>query len=162
MNHSYSPYRASAKSSWHERQFGDFTCLYCHNYVSVQSILSGVHNRDHCPYCLWSKHVDLHQAGDRLAACKAGMQPIGLTVKKTHKKYGAGQGELMLIHQCTECGKLSLNRIAADDDAGLVFEAFERSTRLDTETHDQLASRGITALKAGDACLVRTRLFGMN
>jgi hypothetical protein len=29
------------------------------------------------------------------------MQPIGLTLKATHKKYGpARSGELMLIHQC--------------------------------------------------------------
>jgi hypothetical protein len=61
--------------------------------------------------------MDLHVAGDRLAACKAGMQPIGFTHKRTRKKYRSAQhGEMMIIHQCTDCSKISFNRVAADDD----------------------------------------------
>lgn len=45
------------------------------------------------------------------------MRPSGLTLKRTTKKYGSGLGELMIIHVCQDCGQVSINRIAADDDA---------------------------------------------
>ena len=56
----------------------DFRCQHCGAYVSASRVLSGVSNRNHCPYCLWSRHLDLFEAGDRLAACKAPMRPVGL------------------------------------------------------------------------------------
>ena len=74
-----------------ERQFGDFECGHCHQHVSAEPQQAGTRNRNHCPYCLWSKHVDLREAGDRLAACKGPMQPVGLTLKRGHKKYGGPQ-----------------------------------------------------------------------
>ena len=80
-----------------------FLCKHCYVYVSSASFLSGVQNRNHCPYCLWSRHLDLYAAGDRLSACKSSMKPIGLTTKVINKKYGYGRGELMLIHLCTDC-----------------------------------------------------------
>src|SRR4026209_2498083 len=100
-----------------DSSFGDFRCAHCRNIVSVTHLLSGVNNRNHCPYCLWSRHLDLYSAGDRLSACKAKMKPIGLTMKKGRNKYRPGpRGELMLVHACTECNAVSINRIAADDD----------------------------------------------
>jgi hypothetical protein len=47
----------------------EFKCGHCHAFVSMEPILSGVQNRNHCPYCLWSRHLDLYEAGDRLSAC---------------------------------------------------------------------------------------------
>ena len=42
------------------------------------------------------------------------MKPIGLTMKVGRNKYQReARGELMLIHEFTECGSLSINRIAA-------------------------------------------------
>ena len=137
-----------------------FLCKYCNAYVSSASSLSGVQNRNHCPYCLWSRHLDLYAAGDRLSACKSPMKPIGLTVKATCKKYGPAQGELMLIHQCTECGTISINRIAADDDPQTVFGAFEASFQLDIPIQTRLDANGIRALTAEDGELVRSQLFG--
>ncbi len=99
--------------------FGDFKCAHCHVFVSSAHLISGVNNRNHCPYCLWSCHLDLYAAGDRLSACKAPMRPIGLTMKTGRNKYQReSRGELMLVHQCTDCGTLSINRIAADDALG--------------------------------------------
>jgi hypothetical protein len=72
--------------------FGDFRCAYCRGWVSSASFVSGVHNRNHCPYCLWSRHLDLYAAGDRLSACKAPMQPVALTRKPGRGKYGPGPG----------------------------------------------------------------------
>ena len=84
----------------------DFTCVHCGNYVSAGQMLAGVQNRNHCPYCLWSRHLDLFKAGDRMAACKAPMQPIGLTLKAGHKKYASATGgEMMLVHICSGCKK---------------------------------------------------------
>ena len=60
---------------------------HCHVIVSSAHLLSGVNNRNHCPYCLWSCHLDLYTAGDRLSACKAPMKPIGLTMKRSRNKY---------------------------------------------------------------------------
>lgn len=157
------------KSAWKMRgrdkrgdSFSGFWCMGCHQYVPAAAMFSGVQNRNHCPYCLRSRHLDLFEAGDRLAACKAVMKPVGLTVKKTAKKYGPVQGELMLIHLCVECGKLSINRIAADDDAQRVLEMFEASLRLDAPVRQRLAESEIRTLGATDLALVRARLFGRN
>jgi hypothetical protein len=137
-----------------------FACLHCHATVSVEVGRSGVHNRNHCPYCLWSRHLDLYTPGDRLSACKAGMQPVGLTLKKTLKNYGPDRGEMMLIHVCADCGSISINRIAADDDAHTVFGVFEFPPEAAEQVYGRLAEAGITALAAGDLEIVRLQLFG--
>lgn len=139
----------------------DFTCLHCHNFVSAGVILSGVNNRNHCPYCLWSRHLDWRAAGDRLSACKAGMQPIGLTVKITPKKYGrVGHGELMLVHHCTDCGKIAINRIAADDDGQIAMEIFEGSLLLDARVRLALDQSGIRVLSQDERRVIEVQLFG--
>jgi hypothetical protein len=137
-----------------------FLCKHCHVYVSSALSLSGVLNRNHCPYCLWSRHLDLYEAGDRLSACKAPMQPIGLTVKATRKKYGPSRGELMLIHLCTECGRLSINRIAADDDLQNILDIFEGSFQLNAWLQTRLDADDIRALDAAEADIVRAQLCG--
>ena len=106
----------------------DFRCQHCGAYVSSSRALAGVSNRNHCPYCLWSRHLDLFEAGDRLAACKAPMRPVGLTLKNSRNKYARiGGGELMLVHLCTDCERISINRIAADDVPQAIMEVFEAS-----------------------------------
>lgn len=138
----------------------DFTCKHCHNYVSTDPFFSGVNNRNHCPYCLWSRHMDMFEPGDRMAACKAAMQPVGLTLKRTNKKYGSQQGELMIIHQCVECERISINRIAADDDNENLLAVFENTCHLDGATQSRITMNGIHALTEEDSALVRARLFG--
>jgi hypothetical protein len=140
---------------------GDFRCQHCRRQVLFDPLLSGVNNRNHCPFCLWSRHVDEFNAGDRLAACKAGMRPIGLTVKRIRNKYARQEGgELMLIHACTGCDRLSINRIAADDDTQAIFDVFEASLALDEATLERLRLSGIEPLTAGQAGIVRTQLLG--
>lgn len=138
----------------------DFTCQHCRRFVSANAFLAGAQNRNHCPYCLWSRHLDLFEAGDRLAACKAGMRPVALSVKRSRKKYVSRSGELMLVHQCTGCGKLNINRIAADDIADYVFEVFEASLRLDPQILDEMRASGIDVLGEQDEALLSMRLFG--
>lgn len=143
------------------REQDDFRCLHCHAHVSVDHRLSGVQNRNHCPYCLWSRHVDLHKAGDRQAECQGSMEPVGLTLKSTRKRYPSPMsGELMLIHRCTACGKISINRVAADDDARLIQQVFEASQAMAQSLRLQLEQQGIYPLGAAEAEIVSIRLFG--
>lgn len=139
--------------------FGDFRCGNCHALVSSMYLLSAVNNRNHCPHCLWSRHLDLYSAGDRLSACKAQMRPIGLTIKRSRNKYQSGpRGELMLIHECVECRVLSINRIAADDDPDILLSVFRSSlARNDSTMFEQ---HGILKLNAGHYEIVHTQLFG--
>jgi hypothetical protein len=143
---------------------GDFICRRCGNFVSADPLLSAVRNRNHCPYCLWSRHLDLYQAGDRLSACKALMRPIGLTLKKTNKRYATfTSGEVMLVHLCSEpgeCGEISINRIAADDDGEKIFHLLQSSAHLEEEIAARLAREGIALLNPSDSALVERKVFG--
>jgi hypothetical protein len=141
--------------------FGDFRCAHCHMIVSSAHVFSGVNNRNHCPYCLWSCHLDLFSAGDRLSACKAPMKPVGLTMKKGRNKYQREpRGELMLIHECTDCQTLSINRIAADDDSAIVLDIFERSYILTPQIQARFRDSGIVILNREDTEIVQVQLYG--
>ena len=138
--------------------FGDFRCGNCHALVSSMHVLSAVNNRNHCPYCLWSCHLDLYSAGDRLSACKAKMKPVGLTLKKSRNKYQLNpRGELMLVHSCADCNSVSINRIAADDDPESILAVYHSS--LDV-SHRFVDEQGIMMLHAGDMDAVYKQLFG--
>ena len=146
---------------YHASSFGDFRCEHCSNYVSAAHVHSGVNNRNHCPYCLWSRHLDLYAAGDRLSACKGQMSPIGLTMKKSRNKYQIkSRGELMLIHECVECGHVSINRIAADDDPESIMDAFVSSLNLTHQTRMRCDSQGILILNNMEA--VQVQLYGQS
>jgi hypothetical protein len=140
--------------------FGDFRCAHCHALVSSAHLLSGVNNRNHCPYCLWSCHLDLFAAGDRLSACKAPMKPIGLTMKKGRNKYRDSRGELMLVHECTDCRTLSINRIAADDDSEMVMAVFQESFTLGHQFHVISQQNGIAILSREHIETVQSQLYG--
>lgn len=138
-----------------------FTCGQCGFSVTTSREMSGVNNRNHCPRCLWSKHVDEFKAGDRKADCKSRMQPLGLTLKQTPKRYNRETaGELMLIHRCTGCGKLSINRIAADDDSAVIYQIFNRSLGMTEKWKDLLKDEGIRLLGRTDLTVVYSQLFG--
>lgn len=165
-NNSYKLYGGKEKSRCRYGQFaarnakGDFICAHCYGLVGSETRLSGVQNRNHCPFCLWSRHFDLEEAGDRLSACKSLMKPIGLTLKATCKRYGSSKGELMLIHLCMECETLSINRIAADDDLKTVLSVFEDEFQMDAGMLSRLEAARIVALTRNDVKIVRARLFG--
>jgi hypothetical protein len=83
------------------------------------------------------------------------MVPIGLTVKYKNNKYGNERnGELMLIHRCRDCGKLSINRIAADDLTEGLLDIFHASFGLDMLTRERLEASGIRLLQGADDMLV--------
>ena len=146
---------------YREQRENGFTCVECRFPVSVEREVSGVINRNHCPRCLYSRHVDEFKAGDRKATCRSRMEPIGLTIKHSPKRYGGNlQGELMLIHRCKGCGKISINRIAADDDAARLYQLFNESANHAETWKDDLENRGIHVLGLADLTAVYSRLFG--
>lgn len=82
-----------------------FKCGHCKQFIGVP--VSGGRNRNHCPNCLYSKHVDLSYPGDRKATCHSLMKPAGLVTRRS--------GEQVILHECLGCGATDPNRIAADD-----------------------------------------------
>jgi hypothetical protein len=163
MRTSFVNQRMYTRSSGSKNTFGDFTCMHCRSFVCADAALSGVHNRNHCPYCLVSRHLDLFEAGDRLSACKGAMLPVALTWKRSLKKYARpGDGELMLIHQCKDCDRLSINRIAADDDNALILSLLHDPAGLDRQILGACAAAGIDVLGAADIQRVTRALFGQN
>lgn len=81
-----------------------FTCRHCGREIVPEG--AGSSHRNHCPYCLYSLHLD-NEPGDRAADCGGHMEPVGVWVRKG--------GEWAIIHRCKRCSALSSNRIAADD-----------------------------------------------
>lgn len=61
--------------------------------------------RNHCPVCLYSKHVDV-MPGDRASACGGLMPPVRL-------EHRSGKG-LVVVHRCRRCGLERPNRVATD------------------------------------------------
>jgi len=80
-----------------------FTCLHCGTQVAP---LANGSVRNHCPACLWSRHVD-ENPGDRAADCGGALQPVRA---ESHPKKG-----WIIIHRCTECGMERRNKAALDD-----------------------------------------------
>jgi hypothetical protein len=88
-----------------------FKCGHCKRFIGP--LPSGGRHRNHCPLCLYSKHVDAGRSGDRASACGALMAPIGA--------FQRPNGEHVVVHRCLGCGFERFNRIAADDDFELVL-----------------------------------------
>jgi RNHCP domain-containing protein len=84
----------------------EFTCINCGSGVPL--VAFGTRHRNHCPSCLFSRHVD-DRTGDRAAGCGGPMEPIAVAVTGM-------RGEWRLVHSCRSCGRLRLNRVAGDDD----------------------------------------------
>lgn len=85
----------------------EFICENCNKNVQKLNYSS----RDHCPYCLYSKHVDI-MPGDRNNSCKGLLKPIGIEkFKDTYK----------IIYKCTKCHQLHKNIMAKDDNFDLII-----------------------------------------
>jgi hypothetical protein len=103
--------RASRPFAHLEKQ-ETFRCRHCKLMVGQPP--SGGRHRNHCPYCLYSRHVDEHTPGDRASACGASMAPEGVFTRP--------DGEQALVHRCLGCGIVRHNRLAADDLDVLVLD----------------------------------------
>ena len=82
-----------------------FACGNCK--AEVEPLKHGTY-RNHCPQCLYSKHVDKDGPGDRKAECQGLMKPVSL---EDHPKKN-----WVITHACTKCDKVIRNKAAPDDD----------------------------------------------
>ena len=148
-------------NSKQEEKNKGFVCINCQKWVVINSLNKKV-NRNHCPHCLWSKHVDENVAGDRMASCNTGMKPIGLTTKTARiDKWGEEvKGELMIIHQCNRCGKISLNRILSEDESSEIMNTFETGIKMDEKKREELKKKGIFILEDKDREEIKKQIFG--
>lgn len=87
----------------------NFICENCGKEVEKL----GYSCRNHCPYCLYSKHVDINP-GDRQEKCHGLLEPIGL---ETNSKKG-----YIIIFKCKKCGKIVKNKSAEDDDMDKIIK----------------------------------------
>ena len=85
-----------------------FECENCGKIVNKLNYSA----RDHCPHCLYSKHVDINP-GDRSNTCLGLLKPIGIEkFKDTYK----------VIYKCSKCNQVHKNIMANDDNMDLIIE----------------------------------------
>ena len=85
-----------------------FICDNCGYNVDILKYSA----RDHCPNCLYSKHVDI-MPGDRANTCLGLMKPIGIEkYKNTYK----------IIYKCSKCNQIHKNVMANDDNYDLIIK----------------------------------------
>lgn len=96
----------------------DFICEHC-GYET-----KGTGYTNHCPKCLWSKHVD-HDPGDRLEPCGGLMYPSDLYYKK---------GDWIIVHKCELCGFTRNDHVRPEDD-------FSEAVRLEKEINEKKIKR---------------------
>ena len=82
------------------RVIEDFNCAHC------GAVVHGNGYTNHCPKCLYSRHVD-NNPGDRAAECGAMMVPIAAAP--------TADG-FIITHVCERCGKTIRQKSADNDD----------------------------------------------
>ena len=76
-----------------------FICAHCGKEV----LPLGYTSRNHCPFCLWSLHVDINP-GDRSNPCGGALEPVS-AVPDPKRGY-------IIVHRCQKCGELRRNKAA--------------------------------------------------
>jgi len=89
-----------------QRKKENFVCDKC----GFEVIGDGYTN--HCPHCLWSKHVDVNP-GDREENCKGLMEPFGVEIKS---------GEYSIWHKCIKCGVKKKNKMSKGDNFDILTD----------------------------------------
>lgn len=87
----------------------EFICENCNTKVPKL----GYSCRNHCPVCLYSKHVDINP-GDRQEKCHGLLEPISV---ETSSKKG-----YIIISKCKKCGAIRKNKAAEDDNMDLIIK----------------------------------------
>jgi hypothetical protein len=119
------PYRAPSRR---QTETEEFKCGHCKTFVGPP--ISGGRHRNHCPLCLYSKHVD-RAPGDRKNECRSLMEPIGTAFRRN--------GEQVIVHRCLGCGEVRYCRAAADDHLLICMRLppMELPTRVQSEELDE-------------------------
>ena len=90
-----------------------FICAHCGREV----LPLGYSSRNHCPFCLYSLHVDINP-GDRACDCGGPLRPV-------RAEPDAKRG-YVIVHRCEKCGATSRCRAAHEakvqpDDIDLII-----------------------------------------
>lgn len=93
-----------------QRKIEDFVCENCGTKV----VGDGYTN--HCPKCLFSKHVD-NFPGDRENPCGGLMEPVDVEVR--------GNGKT-IIFWCQKCGEIRRTKAREADDQEAITRVIER------------------------------------
>lgn len=88
----------------------DFDCEKCGAHVTGNGFTN------HCPKCLWSKHVDVYP-GDRGSVCGGLMKLI--KIENVKNKY-------ILTHECVTCGYTKRNEMSPDDDFDVALRSVKQ------------------------------------
>ena len=86
-----------------------FVCNNCGKKV----LPLGYSCRNHCPYCLHSKHVDINP-GDRASDCRGVLVPIGVEI--------SGKKGYIINFKCKKCNSIRKNKAAKDDNLDLIIK----------------------------------------
>lgn len=90
----------------------DFICENCNKEVKKLNYTA----RDHCPHCLYSKHLDI-MPGDRANKCMGLLVPIDIEKFK---------GTYKIIYKCEKCGEIHKNIIATDDNFDEIINIMQK------------------------------------
>ena len=96
----------------------DFVCEICKTRVEAL----GYTARDHCPFCLSSKHVD-NNPGDRSSTCLGVLEPYAIENGK--------KGGYKIVYKCKTCGMIKRNVMAKDDNMDLIIKIMSNPQRID-------------------------------
>lgn len=94
-----------------QRKKEDFICEVCSSYVY------GNGYTNHCPYCLYSKHVDV-SPGDRQSDCKGIMKPVSFEFKADNWR---------VIHCCIKCNHTKINKLSSQDNIDVIANLIEQN-----------------------------------
>ena len=96
------------------RKKENFVCEHCGHEVE------GTGYTNHCPKCLWSKHVDINP-GDRDEVCGGIMKPVDIYLK--------GQ-DWIIVHECERCDERRNKKVVPEDD-------FDEVIRMEKKINDK-------------------------
>jgi len=97
-------------SSKFKKKIENFVCEKCGTMVKGDGFTN------HCPRCLFSKHVDIFP-GDRAEVCGGLMRPISAE---------ESGGEWSIIHKCEKCGKKQKNKTSKEDNFEEIIKISKR------------------------------------
>jgi hypothetical protein len=92
------------------------------------------------------------------------MRPIAIAFKnyRINPFTNRGGGELMIIHKCLGCGKLSPNRIAGDDNEYEILKVLKESIDIDKNILVQITSFGLVPITNFNKEEAFISIFGIN
>ena len=96
-----------------QRTIEDFTCENCGEEVK------GTGYTNHCPVCLWSKHVDINP-GDRENSCEGLMKPVDAYFKSQ---------QWYLNQECQKCGEINVIKVQPEDNQVAIQEILDKKSK---------------------------------